>query len=363
MSILGPYQLAGATTLQLFSGRSYLLAFNVSDHLLSVSIQPAAAAPISFLLPARAQRSVPLSGSSAQLSWTDLGLQALQPVGLQQLYFELIDAAQLASNELPLIAPLALTGVTTPSMSNLNNDGNPGGTVFVEATVGGDTASSVSLQNQGILQLGSGQNGHVGQIRLAQAAPLGIGGIIQGSALISGRNLQIVGLDTNGFLNLQVDDGGQIRILDKNGNLAALYDIAHGSLGLLTYPIQVNASSGGSGYLIWSMPFGYNDPNAYKRFLAELVGFKNGSTTISLSLPFPFSTHVRILAGDIPGVQLLHAGTAVTVSVFLPGATSPTTTTTVSSGCNGWYSGPVDTVTFANNNATAHSGFLLLEGY
>lgn len=312
-------------------------------------------------------RSLP---ASAPIYWTVLETLAAANPPSSLVVVEAYEPSESVAEHFPAALTRQTNVGNTVSMSggsamNVVNDGQPAGTQVVEATASGDSVSSVSLDNIGNLVLGSGQAGHSGKITLGPpAAPgPGSGGLYQRSALLSTRTLQLVGLDTNGYRFEQIDDGGRIYWIDKNQTIAAVLDISLGALGLGVYPAQVNATSGGSGYLTWGMPFAYNDPNFFKMLFINLYSLKNGSSTITINLPVQFYNHVFYLAGDIPGMHLFNGANAVTTQQFNPGSTSPVSTTTIQSGAIGWAASAVTSLTVDPNNASSHSGSLIVCGF
>ena len=124
-----------------------------------------------------------------------------------------------------------VTGVAT-----LNNDGNPANTQFIEATVAGDSASAVSLTNNGILLLGTTANpGHVsfdnakvttdglGNITatsISAATPIASLGALPGASGVSTRfGSGLHGSTDDGFESVDTAVvGGQIGLLLKQNN-------------------------------------------------------------------------------------------------------------------------------------------------
>lgn len=98
------------------------------------------------------------------VSWTQLNILNSAGSPLALVVVEAYDSTEQVLNMYPFGLPRQTNvgNSLVTAVATLSNDGNPPGTVFVEATVAGDSTSAVTLTNNAILTLGSTANpGHI----------------------------------------------------------------------------------------------------------------------------------------------------------------------------------------------------------
>lgn len=144
---------AGNVVVDVPETRGFMAVFNDSDY--SLFLSTGAIGASGAYLPARQHRNVPLYGASVKLAWNNPTLTTPKPIGPQVLVFEIYGMSELATNPLASLTSsnLANTGSSNVSSDSIKNDGNPAGTIIVEATQAGAASSSTVIGNDGIMLL------------------------------------------------------------------------------------------------------------------------------------------------------------------------------------------------------------------
>lgn len=162
--------------------------------------------------------------------WTPIG-----GINFPPMITPVLLANNLTSNvSTKLLTTLYLTGetpaVTTPqplvrqtyipntvnnvsgTASAIQNDGNASGTSVVEATPSGASSSSVSLLNQGVLQLGQNVSAESGEITLLDAAGSAFNGIYQGgkATIPGGITANLMTAQASNDIGFHVATGQQV---------------------------------------------------------------------------------------------------------------------------------------------------------
>lgn len=334
-------------------------------------------------------------------AWDDYPIQLQQKSGgywtpISAIAFPPMITPMLIANNLTqnvstkLITTLYLTGETPSStvprslarqtfvpntVSNVSgtanavqNDGNPSGTSVIEATVQGDGASAVSLNNDAFFSLGT--VAHPARVQIVCA----LGTITIDSngkvTIPDSLNANLITALAGNDLALHVPAGQ--RVVDTiNGvdtfqvNNAGATIIA-GGINYNAPAIVVNGSTSGTVTL-------YQDfQGNTKRVIAFLNNYRNGAAgTQTIALPRSFANGALIRTGFTGGTSdnttfsLLSLGTPISVRLLtaLAAAGGSTSTVTLIPGfsfCEA--QSAFDTISFAGSGGNPHTGFLMIDG-
>lgn len=177
------------------SATGTMVIWNESNVGLTISFQNG----YSTYVPAWVANAYKVPVPNVEIVWAQTNVLNSVAAPLQIVTIEMYDDGE----QLPAAFPVALSrqinlGNSVPlgtSATSIQNDGNPGGTPIVEATVNGDVASAVQLSNDGVLVLGD--DAHRGNIVLnRQGVQISLGPNIFGNLSLAGGGLDITASGT-----------------------------------------------------------------------------------------------------------------------------------------------------------------------
>jgi hypothetical protein len=149
---------------------------------------------------------------------------------------------------------------------------------------------------------------------------------------------------------------------DGNGNETVKSIIANYAK-LTTGGSSINGSTSGSATLYQP------ERGTYKKVLVWCNNFRNGGASAqNLSIPVPFTTACVFRAFDVNTFSLLAGGSTQNIGIWNGWPSSGTaggtyfTSTTSPGHAQGFCNHAIDTVQFTPVAASAHTGFIILEG-
>lgn len=229
------------------------------------------------------------------------------------LLTEYLNNEKLPQGTWPVSIPTQVVqgSLTTTTANNVQNDGNPPGTIFVESTVSGDSASAVKLTNDAKLDLGTALN--PGHINVRGPFSSDNGGIltdgnsnltIAGKIIVNSINSIINNLQVNNSLNV---NGGSS--FDSGG----IATTGSGELQFNNSPQTLNGST--AGVLQYECCiFGGLTITTF-----QTVGYQNNTAIRQhITLPQTYNHGAILLIGGLlnpasNGVYLYHGGTGGTL--------------------------------------------------
>jgi hypothetical protein len=284
----------------------------------------------------------------------------------------IFDAISVSDPEQASMYPLQLTrntnvgnsiSTTLGTASAVQNDGSTSGTSVVEATVLGDSASAVSITNNGHVTFGSTTNngqleviGASGNVTIKSTGEMDIDYKLLCNLIIAelGNDFTI-DVATGHKIALQNNGSDMV---DINGNGI---DLVSGGFNPIMTPVSINGGTSGTAKCYQVMR------GTIKMAFIVLANFKTAASNQTIAFPVAFTATEEIRSNDTEAFQLLSSGNPVTVrqmtafgAAGVAGSTSPTAT------LNGfgyfWNGSAIDTIQFNSGWGSAHNGVIIIQG-